>query len=67
MIIPMSMVSFRKNGWISSPGLRVVSEDVEEGVDAGFELPGSKNVGEMGNIAFPPVEREEEFYYTRVT
>lgn len=43
-----------------SPGLWVVSEDVEEGVYAGFELPGSKNIGEMGNIAFPPVERERE-------
>lgn len=38
-----------------SPGLWVISQDIEEGVDAGFELPGSKNVGEMGNIAFPPV------------
>lgn len=47
---------------ISSPGLWVISEDVEEGVDAGFKLPGSKNVGEMGNIAFPPVEREDKLY-----
>lgn len=46
---------------ISSPGLRVISEDIEEGVDAGFELPGSKNVGEMGNVAFPPVREETGF------
>lgn len=39
----------------SSPGLWVVSEDIEKGVDASFELPGSKNVREMGNVAFPPV------------
>lgn len=42
----------------SSPGLWVIPQDVEEGVDAGFELPGSKNVGEMGDVAFPP-ERQE--------
>lgn len=45
----------------SSPGLWVISEDIEEGVDAGFELPGSKNVGEMGNIAFPPVRGKTGF------
>lgn len=39
----------------SSPGLWVISEDIEKGVNTGFELPGSKNVGEMGNVAFPPV------------
>lgn len=38
----------------SSPGLWVVSQDVEKGVDAGFELPGSENVREMRNVAFPP-------------
>lgn len=43
----------------SSPGLWVISEDIEEGVNAGFELPGSKNVGEMGNVAFPPVRERE--------
>lgn len=39
----------------SSPGLWVVSEDIEKGVDAGFELPRSKNVREMRDVAFPPV------------
>lgn len=39
----------------SSPGLWVIAEDIEEGVEAGFELPGSKYVGEMGNVALPPV------------
>lgn len=47
---------------ISSPGLWVIAENVEEGVDTGFELPGSKNVREVGNIAFPPVEREDKLY-----
>lgn len=42
----------------TSPGLRVVSEDIEKGVDAGFELPGSKNVREMGNVALPPVRQK---------
>lgn len=46
---------------ISSPGLWVISEDIEKGVDAGFELPGSKNVGEMGNVAFPPVREKTGF------
>lgn len=45
----------------SSPGLWVISEDIEKGVDAGFELPGSKNVGEMGNVAFPPVWEKTGF------
>lgn len=45
----------------SSPGLWVISEDIEKGVDAGFELPGSKNVGEMGNVAFPPVRKKTGF------
>lgn len=45
----------------SSPGLGVISEDIEKGVDAGFELPGSKNVGEMGNVAFPPVREKTGF------
>lgn len=44
--------------WTSSPGLRVISEDIEKGVDAGFELPGSKNVREMGNVALPPVRQK---------
>lgn len=46
---------------ISSPGLWVISEDIEKGVDAGFELPRSKNVGEMGNVAFPPVREKTGF------
>lgn len=50
---------------ISSPGLWVISEDVEKGVDAGFELPGSKNVREMGNVAFPPVSEKTGFIRQR--
>lgn len=45
----------------SSPGLWVISEDIEKGVDSGFELPGSKNVGEVGNVAFPPVREKTGF------
>lgn len=46
-------------GVSSSPGLWVVSEDVEKGVNPGFELPGSKNVGEMGNVALPPAGQKK--------
>lgn len=43
---------------VSSPGLWVISQDIEKGVDAGFELPGSKNVREMGNVALPPARQK---------
>lgn len=37
----------------SLPCLWVVSQDVEEGVDAGFELPGGEYVREVGDVALP--------------
>lgn len=51
----------------SSPGLWVISEDIEKGVNAGFELPGSKNVGEMGNVTFPPVREKTGFIRQKTT
>lgn len=46
---------------VSSPGLWVISKDIEKGVHAGFELPGSENVREMGNVAFPPAREKTGF------
>lgn len=46
---------------VSSPGLWVISKDIEKGVHAGFELPGSENVREMGNVAFPPAREQTGF------
>lgn len=42
------------------PSLWVISQDVEEGVDSRFKLPGSEYVREVGDVAFPSVEHKRD-------